>query len=299
MSSKMERLIGQYGENIRESVNVVSDALAPGPTTSTAPSRWIGVAKSKDTASIPIDRIERDENQPREEFDDEALSRLAASIKSRGQLQPIRVRWDEAGGIYRIICGERRWRAAKMAGLTTIAAVITEGTISADDLLAIQMVENCVREDLRPIEQARAFKTLMDRNGWTVRRAADELSVNSTAIAKAIALLDLPAAAQADVDRGELSPTAAYEIAQVRDDDERSRLADRAVKEKLTVAEVKAERDGHPQARLKKLEYKDRNGCKLTMSVPEGLDHEDAITACQRAIKQWNKAARAREESAA
>jgi len=73
-----------------------------------------GLVRSKDAADIPVDRIDRDPEQPREEFDAEGLERLAQSLKTRGQLQPIRVRWDEGRGVYIIVCGERRWRAAKL-----------------------------------------------------------------------------------------------------------------------------------------------------------------------------------------
>ena len=129
------------------------------------------MAKSKDAVEIPLDKIVPDPDQPREEFDPEALERLAESLKTRGQLQPIRVRWDEAQGKYVIICGERRWRAARMAGLATMSCVVSEGPIDAGELLALQLIENCLREDLRPIEQARAFKSLMDRNGWSGNQA--------------------------------------------------------------------------------------------------------------------------------
>ncbi len=110
-----------------------------------------GVARSQNTAEIRVDRIVRDANQPREEFDPEGLASLAESLKTRGQLQPIRVRWDEGRGVYVIVCGERRWRAAALAGLETLTCVIHEGEI---DVLAIQLIENALREDLKPIEQA-------------------------------------------------------------------------------------------------------------------------------------------------
>ena len=91
------------------------------------PDRLQGVARSKNAAEIPVDRIGPDPDQPREEFDAEALGRLAESLKTRGQLQPIRVRWDEEQGAYVIVCGERRWRAAELAGLPTMSCVIVDG----------------------------------------------------------------------------------------------------------------------------------------------------------------------------
>ena len=89
----------------------------PGAVHGAAPAHLDGVTRAKNAASIPVEKIDRDPDQPREEFDAEALGRLAESLKARGQLQPIRVRWDEGRGVYVIVCGERRWRAARMAGL--------------------------------------------------------------------------------------------------------------------------------------------------------------------------------------
>ncbi len=176
------------GANIDESMGVgVTSGPASAPlATSTAPARWQGVSKNKNAVEVPVDKIGPDPDQPREEFDPEALDRLAASLKARGQLQPIRVRWDEGKGVYVIICGERRWRAAMKAGMATMSAVVVEGEIPPAELLAMQLVENCLREDLKPVEQAKAFRTLMDRNGWSTRQLAAELAVAQTNIVRAL-----------------------------------------------------------------------------------------------------------------
>jgi ParB family transcriptional regulator, chromosome partitioning protein len=115
---------------------------------------------------FPSTRIDRDPDQSRKKFEPGALARLAESIRVLGQLQPIRVRWDEERSLYIIVCGERRWRAARMAGATTMSCVIMDGPISSAELLSLQLVENLVREDLKPIEQAKAFRAAMDLNGW-------------------------------------------------------------------------------------------------------------------------------------
>src|SRR5918998_5576789 len=106
------------------------------------PARLQGVAKSKNTVDIPVEKIEADPDQPREEFEPEALGRLADSMKAKGQLQPIRVRWDEGREAYVIIMGERRWRAAVMAGLSVMTCVVHEGALDPGEQLAIQLVEN-------------------------------------------------------------------------------------------------------------------------------------------------------------
>lgn len=295
---KLDELTRQTAGNVDDSIGVGRAARPTGSPATPTPARWQGVTKSKNAAEIPTDRIDRDPNQPRDEFDEDALARLASSLKTRGQLQPIRVRWDEGRGVYLVVCGERRWRAAKMAGLAVVSAVVMDGPVSPDELLALQMIENCVREDLRPVEQARAYKTLIERNGWTVRQAAEELAVNHSAVVRSLALLDLPETAQADVERGTLLPSAAYEVAKVADRTEREDLARRAVEEKLTYAEVKAAREQKAtKPRPRRLEHRDRNGCTVVVTVPDGLDDEDAFAAHQRALKEWRKA-RGQEDAA-
>ncbi len=177
---KLDELLRSGASNIAESMGAgVTRGPGAAPlSTSSTPAQWQGVAKSKNAVEIPLEKIAPDPDQPREEFDEDALNRLAESLKTRGQLQPIRVRWDEGRGAYMILIGERRWRAAKLAGLPTVSAVVVEGTIDPAELLAIQLIENCLREDLKPIEQAKAFKALMERNGWTVRQVAQELAID-------------------------------------------------------------------------------------------------------------------------
>lgn len=178
-----------------------------------------------------------------------------------------------------------------MAGLATVSAVIVEGPLSADDLLAVQLVENALREDLRPVEQAKAYRALIERNSWTVRRAAEELAVNHTAVVRALALLDLPESAQADIEQGALTPTTAYEIAKVDDPAERVELARRAVAEKLTGAEVRAAREGRStRPRPRRVDHRDANGCIVSVTIPDGLDDDDALSALQRAVRNWRKA---------
>jgi ParB family chromosome partitioning protein len=202
------------------------------------PARLEGVIRDKDAARIGIDRIAPDPRQPREEFDEESLRRLADSLQQRGQLQSIRVRWDEGQGKYVILIGERRWRAARMAGITSLSCIVVDGELSDAERLSIQLVENALREDLRPIEQARAYQSLMESHGWSGNQLAKELHVAQASVAKALALLDLPEPVQNQVDRGELAPSVAYEVSKLTDNEQRLELAKVAVAEKLTRSEV-------------------------------------------------------------
>jgi ParB family chromosome partitioning protein len=204
------------------------------------PARLEGVRGDRSSAWIAIDRIERDPDQPREEFDEESLSRLADSLKTRGQLQPIRVRWDEGRGVYVILAGERRWRAAGLAGLSELQCVVHEGSPSAEDRLALQLVENALRDDLKPVEQARAYKRLIDAKGWTMTELAVELGVHQTSVSRALALLELPDRVQESVDQGALAPSSAAEIARLESPEEQQAVAEEAIASGLKRAEVAA-----------------------------------------------------------
>ena len=141
-------------------------------------------------------------------------------------------------GRYLIVSGERRWRASMMAGRPTIAAVIVEGERTDSQILEMQLVENCLREDLQPIEQARAFRTLMDANGWSALRLGQALQMSESTVIKALALLDLPAAVQDAVESGQLAPSVAYEVSKLDDPDAQAEVAARVVAEGLSRAET-------------------------------------------------------------
>ncbi len=239
MSTKRE-ILSEGLANVRESMGDFGGTVHRAPTTGprATPAHLVGVTRSKDVSLIEVDRIIRDPGQPREEFNEEALGRLAESLRARGQLQPIRVRWDEGQGAYVVLVGERRWRAARMAGLATLSCVVVDGPMDPDEVLAIQMVENAVREDLTPIEQAHAYRRLIDAKGWSVRQLAAELSVHHAQVVRALALLELPAEVQGRVEQGGLSPAAAYEIGKLEDPAAQATLAETAVDQKLTRSEV-------------------------------------------------------------
>ena len=232
---KLDKLARESGGNANESLGTTRQRVDPAAVAVQGPAdaRQQGVKRAKDAVLIEVARIVRDPNQPREEFDEESLDRLAKSLSTRGQLQPVRVRWDEEQGAYVMIAGERRWLAAQRAGLATVAATIQEGELSRRDLLAIQLVENCLRDDLRPIEQAHAFRDLMDENEWTTRQLAEELSIAQTTISQAVALLKLPESLQEQVEQGVLAPATAYEVTKIDDPAEQVAVAEQVVAGKM------------------------------------------------------------------
>ena len=157
---------------------------------------------STPSSTLPLSQIESCQNQPRKSFDQEKLEELAESIRQHGVIQPLTVR-KLASGYYQIIAGERRWRAARLAGLEEIPA----GVIEADDQKAMElaMIENLQREDLNPIEEAEGFRVLVETYGMTQEQAAERVGRSRSAVANALRLLDLNVSIQKLVEDGELS----------------------------------------------------------------------------------------------
>ena len=178
------------------------EAITPAATIGSPPSRQgDGTAGASE---IAIDLIRRNPAQPRRTFDENALKELSESLKSKGVLQAILVRPDpKDSGKYQIIAGERRWRAAKMAGLKSIPAVVRE--MDELQLLEIGIIENVQRADLNPIEEAEAYEALMKRFGRTQEKMAESVGKSRVHIANTLRLLQLPEAARAYVREGRLS----------------------------------------------------------------------------------------------
>jgi ParB family chromosome partitioning protein len=264
---RLDEMMKSLGGNIGESMGAgrVNGGAPPAPprvAQSGVPARLQGVTKSKAAAEIPVAKIARDPAQPREEFDEESLQRLAESLKTRGQLQPIRVRWDEASERYVIVCGERRWRAAQMAGLETLSCTIVEGPLTPADLMAFALIENLLREDLRPLEQAKGFRALMEANGWSGNRLAQELGIGQPTVVKALSLLDLAAPVQEQVEQGALPPSIAYELSKAADADTQVAIAKRVVDEGLSRDETAAE--------VRKVATKPSKGRGASKTKPKG-----------------------------
>ena len=242
MMAKDKDLLERFGANLAESMGAGRPTRwnGPGapPAAADATGRHDGVTRLRAAAEIEVGRIIPDPGQPRTEFDAGATARLAESLRAHGQIQPISVRWSDAEGRYLIVTGERRWRASVLAGRPTIAAVILEGERTDSQVLEMQLVENCLREDLQPIEQARAFRTLMDRNGWTAVRLAEALQLTGASVARALALLDLPETVQDAVAAGALAPSVAYEVSKLDGPDAQAEVAARVVSQGLNRAET-------------------------------------------------------------
>ena len=229
-------ILDRVSGNLDESMGV-RDA-DPRPTLSPVPDpKDIGRRPLRSVGRVDVSQVVPDPDQPRAEFSDDALDRLAASIRDHGQLGPIRVRWAAGLGKWVIIAGERRWRATRRAGLAAIDCVFVDGELPRGELLSQQLIENLLREDLRPVEEAKAFRELIALNGWTGKPLADALRLPPSKVTRSLALLDLPDDLQGRVEACDLPARSAYEIARLGDT-ARRKLAEAVQTRGLTVEDT-------------------------------------------------------------
>lgn len=187
-------------------------------------------------STLSIKEIQPNKGQPRKSFKAEELAELTDSIKQNGILQPLLVR--RSGDHYEIVAGERRYQAARAAGLTEVPVVIRE--ISDDDVFKLALIENLQRSDLTPLEEARGYRQLIKDKGLTQEELAKTLSKSRSAITNTIRLLDLPKEVQELVDEGNLSAGHARAILAVPSEDGRIRLARKVVDERLSVRQTES-----------------------------------------------------------
>ncbi|MCI7690799.1 MAG: ParB/RepB/Spo0J family partition protein [Oscillospiraceae bacterium] len=189
-------------------------------------------------STLRISEIEPNKNQPRKSFNNETLKQLADSITEHGVLQPLIVR-SIAAGNYMIIAGERRWRAAKMAGLSEIPVIIRDD-LSDEQAMQIAMIENLQRENLNPIEEALGYKELIDKFGMTQDKLAQVLGKARSSVANSLGLLALPNGVQELLRNGSLSAGHCKALKKVKDAALMTELAHKAAEGELSVRQVEA-----------------------------------------------------------
>jgi ParB family chromosome partitioning protein len=217
-------------------------ALIP-PARTAAPE---AAAEAAEDRELPVASIVPSPFQPRRDFVDEPLDQLVSSIKQNGVLQPLVVR--RSGGGYELIAGERRWRAAQRAGLERVPVVVRQA--SDREALELALVENLQREDLNPLDEAAAYRRLMEEFRLTQEAVAERVSKSRSAVANSLRLLALPDAVKDEIRAGRLSGGHARAIAGGGDAATQERLAREVVERRLNVRETeklarRGQRDGH------------------------------------------------------
>ena len=194
--------------------------------------------------TVRISEIEPNRDQPRKEFDENALAELADSIREYGILQPLVVR-SLASGRYQLVAGERRWRASRMAGLTEVPVIIKE--LNDTECMEIALIENLQREDLNPIEEALGYRTLMDQHQYTQEELSKRIGKSRPVIANAIRLLRLPEKVIQMVENNDISSGHARALLSLDEDETIIRLANDIVRKGLSVREVEKLVQKHTQ----------------------------------------------------
>lgn len=237
--------------------------------------------KPSDAVKIPISKIRKNPRQPRRVFNEERLKELADSIRSQGLIQAVVVRpvKDPEGG-YELVVGERRWRAAQMAGLSEIPAIIRE--ISEQEQFQIALIENLQREDLNPIEEAAAFQKLMEEFHLTQEGLSEIIGKGRPVVANTLRLLTLPQTLQDAVSNGTISAGHARSLVSMDNENLQKELAEKILREHLTVRDIErivAELKGGGSKKAKALERKDPEIRELEKRMQQTLGTKVQIKA--------------------
>ncbi len=284
----LEKIKGKLDESMGMRANDSKPQLSP-----IANPKDVGRRALRSFGTLAIESVMPDPEQPRTEFDEEQIERLAQSIRDKGQLHPIRVRWSDEHQKWIIISGERRYRATRQAGLPNIQCHFQEDELTKTDILEQQLIENLLREDLKPIEEAKAFQDLMQLNGWTGKELATAIRVNASKITRSIALLKLPEDIQSRVESGELSARAAYELSRLPDDEQRRAALDRGQDNQgqFTLAKAQGQvrqRKGKasPKPRGVKQTFLSEDGWKVTVTASRKGNYHEVEQALQQALEE-------------
>ena len=281
------RKLSEVTMNLSESIGAgKSETPQMGPT---ALSKDVGRRSDQRFGQIAIDRVMADPEQPRKTFDDEAISQLADSIKQHSQLMPIRVRWSQSRDRWIIISGERRWRACILAGEQTIQCHFVESDMSQNALAQEQLIENLLREDLRPIEEAESFQALMSLNDWNGKQLAQALKITPTKVSRSLALLKLPEPIQQQIESGELSPRSAYELTKLDSKSEQGALAKRLTSGATTTTQAAHQSKRRVRKQSKSptsLTFFSEARCRVVVSVGPHRNYHEIEEALTQVLEE-------------
>jgi ParB family transcriptional regulator, chromosome partitioning protein len=215
----------------------------------------LGESGQPELLHLPVETIHPNPRQPRRRFEPEAAAGLAASIRHQGILQPVVVRRRPDGG-FELIAGERRWRAARAAGMPTLPALVRD--VGDRDSLLLGLVENVAREQLSPVEEARAYASLVDEFELSLGDVAERVGRSKSAVSNRLRLLELPEEVLWMLARGDISEGHARAVLSLPDDEARRRLARRIAKEGMTVRGAeRAAQEGGAKRRPRRMSFID------------------------------------------
>lgn len=227
---------------------------------------------------VPTDAVIPNRQQPRKNFDDESLKELADSIREKGIIQPLIV-CPAVGGKYELVAGERRLRAAKILGLKEVPVIIK--SVGAEELLEIALIENIQRENLNPIEEAGAFKALMEQFEYSQEEVSERVGKSRAAIANSVRLLNLPKLIQEDVIKGRMSAGHARALLSITDIKDQLSIRERVLNSQLTVRDI----ERMIQERLKGGKRRGRKGAQSELSPQMKMIVEEMKKALGTKVK--------------
>ncbi len=219
----------------------------------------------RDVRRMPVERVYSNPAQPRQHFDEDTLADLAASIREHGVLQPVLVR-PRADGHYQIVAGERRWRAAKMAGLAEIPVIIEQ--IDDEAALEIAIIENLQREDISPLEEAEMFARMTREHGYSLRKLATKLGKDKGYLENRLRLVDAPDDVRELVAVRSDTLSHAYELMKVQDPRKRRRLARQVAAGELSLVKLRQRIEGRPQPEPERPQEPDRSRSPTSSGRP-------------------------------
>lgn len=254
------------------------------PIRSNQSTKETGVTRARGFARIELSQIVPDPHQPRKQVDEQEIASLAESLQSdTGQIQPTVVQWSPLQNRYRLVAGERRYRAALLAGWPTLDCKILDDNTDERQVRQIQLVENLKREDLKPLEEALAIRDFQQKFQLTGKQTAQELGISESRVSRSLGLLKLPSEVQDKVATGEIPPTLAYELTKLKNEEIQKRLAAEAAQGQLTARSaaraVNSRKGKRTRPEKKVLTFLGPHNIKIVVHVPQGSTYHHVLEA--------------------
>lgn len=268
-------------------VRPVGHQLASFDGGASADIRFAGTKRDMNAKLIAVDRIIA-KDQVRKNFDQAELEELAHSLKTLGQKTPILVYWSGEDERYVIIAGERRWRAAQMAELAELTCQVHPHKPDEAELVELQFVENAIRSDLNPIEEAESYKRLQELKGYSANQLAERIGKNQTTISRSLRMLSLPEAIQKHVASGKIPVSVAREIIKVEGEAAQVAMGERYLAGQLTTTQAQAETVKKPSGGrepAKNSKKWTQDGITITVSHGRGVTLADIAEALESRAK--------------